>query len=236
MQSPRTALALLERPAPVDPAVFPRAAEPLEEVTAAEPADAGTAFGFDLSRLVERDDARPFVFVTTTLWLHERGRPFARGLERWGVRSARSIWVKTQRQAEALWALEEALKSGAVAGGIATVEAPSFVATRRLDFAARAGAAAGLILRAEAGGDLSAARRRWRIRCAGSATHPDDERAPGRVRMIAELVRRRDGPPGAWSLEQDDETGRLGVAAELAGHGLDETWTGQDGRLASQAA
>ncbi len=236
MQSIRPVLALLERPAPVDPAVFPHAPEPLEEVGAAAPADAAAAFAFSFSRLTGSEDDRPLVLVTTTLWLHERGRPFARGIERWGVRLERLIWVRTAREAEALWALEEALKSGAVAGGLATVETPPLVATRRLDFAARAGAAVGIVLRAGAGQDLSAARRRWRIHSDASATHRWDESAPGRVRLTAELVRRRDGPPGAWALEQDDETGRLGVAAGLAGHGLDETWTGPSRRLASQAA
>jgi protein ImuA len=216
-------LALLERPATVDPAVYPRACEPLEEVGAGEPADAGAALGFSLSRLVEPDDPRPLVMVTTADWLRERGRPFARGLGAWGAAAERLIWVRTAREAEALWALEEALKSGAVSGGLATVEAPPFVATRRLDFAARAGGALGVILRAGTGADLSAARRRWRIRCGPSALNCFDADAPGRVRLSAELVRRRDGPPGAWLLEQDDETGRLGVVAGLAGHGLDAT-------------
>ncbi|HXQ10232.1 MAG TPA: hypothetical protein VN805_04450 [Caulobacteraceae bacterium] len=229
-------LALFERPAIVDPAVFPRASEPLEEVGAGEPMDAAAALGFSLSRLTEANDPRPLVLVTTADWLRERGRPFARGLGAWGATAKRLIWVRTAREAEALWALEEALKSGAVAGGLATVEAPPFVATRRLDFAARAGAAVGVILRAGAGGDLSAARRRWRIRCGPSALNGFDADAPGRVRLSAELVRRRDGPPGAWLLEQDDETGRLGVVAGLAGHGLDEAAAGRDGRLAPQAA
>src|SRR5580704_1235785 len=216
-------LALLERPATVDPAVYPRACEPLEEVGAGEPADAAAAFGFSLSRLTEPNDPRPLVMVTTADWLRERGRPFARGLGAWGAAPERLIWVRTAREAEALWALEEALKSGAVAGGLATVEAPPFVATRRLDFAARAGTAVGVILRAGLGGDLSAARRRWRVGCGASALDGFDAGAPGRVRLSAELVRRRDGPPGAWLLEQDDETGQLGVVAGLAGHGLDET-------------
>ncbi|HXQ45727.1 MAG TPA: hypothetical protein VN806_03875 [Caulobacteraceae bacterium] len=229
-------LALPECPAPPDPAIFPRACEPLEEVGAAEPADAAAAFAFSLSRLVEPNDQRPLVLVTTALWLRERGRPFARGLERWGAAPERLIWVRTAREAEALWALEEALKSSAVAGGLATVEAPPFVATRRLDFAARAGAARGVILRAGSNVDLSAARRRWRIRGGASTLDDFDAGAPGCVRLSAELVRRRDGPPGAWLLEQDDETGRLGVVAGLAGHGLDEAATGRDGRFASQAA
>jgi protein ImuA len=229
-------LTLLEHPAPPDPAIFPSLCEPLEEASAAEPADAAAAFAFSLSRLAALEDQRPLVLVTTALWQRERGRPFARGLQAWGVGPGRLIWVKAEREAEALWALEEALKSGAVAGGLASVETPPFVVTRRLDFAARAGSATGVLLRAGGAGDLSAARRRWRIRSGPSAMHAFDAGAPGRVRLTAELVRRRDGPPGAWLLEHDDETGRLGVVAGLAGHGLDETAAGRDGRVASQAA
>jgi protein ImuA len=217
---PLTLLSPLPTP---DPTLFPSVCEPLEEAAAAEPADAAAAFAFVLGRLAAVKDARPVVLVTTGLWLRERGRPFARGLAGWGLGPERLIWVRAEREAEALWALEEALKSGAVAGGLASVEAPPFVATRRLDFAARAGGALGVLLRAGPTGDLSAARRRWRIAAGPSATHAYDPAAPGRVRLNAELVRRRDGPPGAWALEQDDETGRLRVVAGLAGHGLDET-------------
>jgi protein ImuA len=217
---PLTLLSPLPTP---DPALFPSLCEPLEEAAAAEPADAAAAFAFALGRLAGVKDRRPVVVVTTGLWLRERGRPFARGMAGWGLGPERLIWIRAEREAQALWALEEALKSGAVAGGLASVEAPPFVSTRRLDFAARAGGAFGVLLRAGPTGDLSAARRRWRIRAGPSATHAYDPAAPGRVRLNAELVRRRDGPPGAWALEQDDETGRLSVVAGLAGHGLDET-------------
>jgi protein ImuA len=216
-------LTRLHRLPTADPSLFPSACEPLEETAAAEPADAAAAFAFALGRLTSARDARPVALVTTGLWLRERGRPFARGLAAWGLGPERLIWIRAEREAEALWALEEALKSGAVAGGLASIEAPPFVATRRLDFAARAGKALGVLLRAGPTGDLSAARRRWRIKAEPSARDDFDAAAPGRVRLTAELVRRRDGPPGAWTLEQDDETGRLSVVAGLAGHGLDET-------------
>jgi len=206
--------------APPDPNLFPRATEPLEEVAAATPADAAAALGFALGRLrpATATDVRPLVLVTTAAWLCERGRPFSPGLAAWGA--GRLIWVRAEREAQALWALEEALKSGAVAGGLATVEAPSLVATRRLDFAARAGGAVGVALRVQAPGDLSAARRRWRIAARGSGPAPFDPAAPGQARLRAELLRRRDGPPGAWDMEQDDATLGLRVVVGLAGHGL----------------
>jgi len=221
-------------PPPSSAVPFPRTCEPLEEVAAAEPADAAAALGFGLARMAAaaKSDRRPVGLVTTGAWLRERGRPFSPGLAAWGLAPERLIWVRAEREGEALWALEEMLKSGAVAAGLASAAAPSLVATRRLDFAARAGAAAGLLLRAEGAGDLSAARRRWRITALASAPQSLDPQAPGAARLRAQLVRRRDGPPCGWDLERCDETGGLRLVAKLADHGLaarPDSATGQGG-------
>ena len=218
---------------PPDPAVFPRTCEPLEEVGAAQPADAASALAFALERVTGGDDPRPWLLATTPMWLRERGRPFARGLAFGRFAPERLIWVWADKEAAALWALEEALKSGAVAGGLGCVEQPAFVTTRRLEFAARAGGARGVLLRAGPVGDLSAARRRWRIGAAASGPAAFDAAAPGPARIRAELVRRRDGPPGCWELEQDDETGRFAVVAGLAGDGLEASGPAPDRRGAA---
>ena len=197
----------------------PEASLGLEEAATAEPRDWGAAAAFALWR-ADAADARPLVLVTVKAWRAERGGFSARGLKGLGIDPAGVVQVRAEKEAEALWALEEALKSGAVRGGIATVEQASLVATRRLDFAAREGRATGVLLRVVGSGDLSAARLRWRIAAAPSAPHPFDPKAPGAVRLKAELTRRRNGPLGAWELEQDHETHRLGLAAGLADHGL----------------
>jgi protein ImuA len=218
-----TPTTLIHLAALADPAVYPQACEPLEEVGAAEPGDLAAALAFTLARLTALpNEVRPVALVTTADGLAERGRPFAGGIQGWGAGFERLIWVRARREGEALWALEEVLKSGAVAGGLALVAAPPFVTTRRLEFAAREGRATGVLLRAGPAGDLSAARRRWRIGALGSSRGAWDAAAPGRARLRAELLRRRDGPPGVWDLEQDDETGGFRVAAGLAGHGVDE--------------
>jgi protein ImuA len=212
----------LYRSAPSSPTAYPAAAEPLEEVGAGAPADAAAALAFALARLTtDPGERRPVALVTTADWRSERGRPFAGGMRTWGLDPARLIWVWARREGEALWALEEVLKSGAAAGGLATVAAPPFVATRRLEFAAREGRAIGVILRAGPAEDLSAARRRWRITALGSGTEAFDPAAPGAPRLKAALLKRRDGPPGAWDLERDDETGGLRVVAGLASDGVD---------------
>jgi protein ImuA len=84
----------------------------------------------------------------------------------------------------------------------------------------------GVLLRAKAAEDLSAARVRWRIAAAPSAADPFDDKAPGPMRMTAEVVRRRDGPPAVFEWEESDAPAtaalRLRLAPRLAGDGLVE--------------
>jgi protein ImuA len=192
----------------------------LEETSAADPRDWPQAAAFALHRAAREGDPRPLAVVVVAAWRRERGGLSAWGLAALGIDPGRVLLVRAARDAEALWALEEALKSGAVRGAVGTVETAPFVASRRLDFAARAGGATGVLLRAGGAGDLSAARLRWRISARPSAAHPFDPKAPGALALQATLVRRRDGPPGAWALEEDHETHRLRLAAGLADHGL----------------
>ncbi len=199
---------------------LPAPAPHLEEAGAVAPADTAAALAFALWRAGGAGDPRPVAVVAMRHWLRERGRLFGHGAAGLGLARDRLVLIVVDREPQGLWAMEEALKSGAVCGAVGAVAAPPFVATRRLDFAARAGGAAAVLLRSGAAGDLSAARLRWRIGAAPSAAHPFDGRAPGAARMAAELVRHRGGPLGSWILEQDDETGRFGLAAGLADHGL----------------
>ena len=205
---------------PLEGEGIPEASLGLEEACAAEPRDWGAAAAFALWRADLAGDARPLALVTVKAWRAERGAFSARGLLAMGIDPAGVVQVRAEREIEALWAMEEALKSGAVRGAVVTVEQASLVATRRLDFAAREGRAAAVVLRVQGSGDLSAARLRWRLKAEPSAPHPFDPRAPGDARLKAELTRRRDGPLGAWDLEQDHETHRLRLAAGLADHGL----------------
>jgi protein ImuA len=208
----------------LDKALALPAGEPFEEVAAVQSQDWPQVLAFALSRLLAaargRDDARPVAMVTTALYERERGRLSAWGARDLGLDPARLVLIRARREAEALWAFEEALKSGAVAGVLGPLEAPALVATRRLDFAARSGQASAVALRNRPAADLSAARLRWRVAAAPSAPHPFDARASGAPRLQAELVRSRDGRSGRFLLEQDHAAGGFRLAAGLADHGL----------------
>ena len=186
---------------------------PLLEDVAASPSDRAAAFGFALSRCVA---SRPILVVLPRRERTETGRPSLHGISAQlpGVALLLALPPDT---ATALWTMEQALRSGALGGVIGWIEGATLTQTRRLDFAAATGGATGIVLTSRPAG-LSAARRRWRIAAAPSSVNLHDARAPGHVRLVAELVRRRDGAPGSWLLEQG-VAGGLAVAARLGADG-----------------
>jgi len=205
---------------PSNPALTPRAGRSgLEEAWGEGVTGRVGAAAFCLVRAAE-DDTRPVLLAAPRAWLREQGLWLRDGLKGLGLEDSRLLFVQADRDAQILWALEEGLKSGALAGAVAAVDAVSLLASRRLDLAAREAGAPCLLLRSKPAQDLSAARRRWHIASAPSAVDPDDARAPGRPRLIAALTRSRGEPPGQWLLEWDDEAHRFRLAAGLADHGL----------------
>lgn len=178
----------------------------------AGPGDVGAMLLFALSRQRE-DDARPVLIAASRAWFVEHGRPYGPGLP-----DIAFVLTPTATPAETLWVLEQGLRSGAVSLAVGAVDGAALAQTRRLGFAAVQGEAVGMLMPRTLDG-LSSASRRWRITTAASVIDPDDPRAPGPARLVAELVRGRGERPGAWMLEQDDETHRLHLADRLADFG-----------------
>ncbi len=190
----------------------------LEEVCVSDAAGMAAGLGFLAARV--RSEPRLVAFVAPRFWFAERGRPYAYGLRALGIAAERMLVVTPRTEAEALWAMEEVLRSGAASLAVGAVESASLVATRRLDLIARGAAAAVALIRTTPQTALSAARRRWRLAPAPSAPHPFDARASGAPRWRAVLERSRDGAHGEALLEYDDETFRLHLVDGLADHGL----------------
>jgi len=145
----------------------------------------------------------------------DAGLPCPAGLAGMGLDPARLVLVTARSDADALWAMEEGLRSRAVAAVIGEAVEASLTATRRLALAAEANGAA-FLLRPDAGDPPpSAAATRWRIVAAPSA--PDT----GLPRFRAELFRCRGGAPGAWLMGWCDEAGGFAVSAALHGGAAD---------------
>ncbi|HEY8013718.1 MAG TPA: hypothetical protein VIE70_07405 [Dongiaceae bacterium] len=175
----------------------------LQEVIPADGGAAAAGFAaFLLGRLVSQAEERGRGVLWASLG---EGDLYPPGLARFGLDPAAMILLSAPSPAELLWAMEEALRSPALAAVVGEVDRIDLTAGRRLQLAAAAGGGVGfLLLRADRPpAAVSTAALRWRIGA-----------GPNRSWHV-ELLRRRGGRPGAWILEREDETDRLLVAAEL---------------------
>jgi protein ImuA len=119
---------------------------------------------------------------------------------------SRLVTVRCRHGAEALWAAEEALRSGAAPFvALEPAEPPGLTPVRRLQLAAEAGAASApapplCLIHTASGGAAAAVETRWRAAPApGWAADPRPGGGPARWRF--ELLRDKAGPPGAWEAE-----------------------------------
>jgi protein ImuA len=105
------------------------------------------------------------------LWCLQHPDLYGPGLAACGLDPARLVLVRTARDAEILWAMEEGLRTSGVAAVVGEVGALAAVASRRLQLAAeRSGATAFVLRRWRDGGQAArernlpnAAATRWRI-------------------------------------------------------------------------
>ena len=94
---------------------WPERPAPLEEACAAGPRDMAALLLFALSRRIA-DDRRPVLVTAPRVWFAEHGRPYGPG-----AAGVPLILAPTTTASEALWTLEQALRSGAVALALGAV-------------------------------------------------------------------------------------------------------------------
>jgi len=129
--------------------------------------------------------------------------------------------VEAADEKDALWATEEALRSGVPAAVASTLGVKLDLKTsQRLQVAARESRRALLLLRPPAAENAATATTRWRIASAEAAR--DCFGLTTRWRWRAALERCRNGRPGEWILEFDHATHRFSLAAALADPALSE--------------
>ncbi|HUC60791.1 MAG TPA: hypothetical protein VMF53_02435 [Alphaproteobacteria bacterium] len=177
--------------------------------------DAGPALGFclALARLVAGSGGI-LLWCATRRQDLERGALYGPGLGPFGLAPDRLLSVRTRTAREALWTLEEGLRSRGIAAAIGALDEVPMIASRRLQLAAESnGAAAFLLLNAPRGRAPSAALARWSVAAAPgrAAANGTPNVRPGIWRV--ELARCRGGGVGTWLMEWNDETHRLALAA-----------------------
>jgi len=179
----------------------------LQEVIGGEGTAAAGFCAFLLGRLAARETSPKAVLWG---WIGE-GDLYPPGLASFGLDPAQAILLSAPNSAELLWAMEEGLRSPALAGVVMEAQRLDLVASRRLQLAAATGGVTGFLLTRGQPSAVSAAALRWRV----------SGLQDGRWQVV--LERRRGGRPGAWILEKNDETDHLTVAAQLADGSFEPT-------------
>ena len=190
----------------------------LHEVMAAAYADQPAAFGFSfaLTACAQQARAGPAVFVASRRALADFGSPYGHGLHQHGLDVGRLLLVETRTDKDALWAIEEALRSQAAPAVVtaAVTGDLDFTMSRRLNLAAGAHRTPLVLLRTTDIAGTSAAATRWRIGSAPAARDRYGSFAGWRWRVA--LERCRNGRPGEWLIEWDHVAHRFRLAEELA--------------------
>ncbi len=174
---------------------------------------------------------RTIVIVTPLHGGREHGRLHGHGLNALGLDPGRLILIETAHRKETLWALEEALHSGAPAAVAGVIDRLDLKTSQRLQLAATDCGLPLFLLRPAEVLESSAAATRWRVGTAPAAR--DRFGLIARPRWQLMLERCRNGRAGEWTVEYDHVAHRFSLAAALANsafpRGADETAIRQAG-------
>jgi len=156
------------------------------------------------------------------LWCLAADDLYGAGLAACGLAPERLILMRGGSNQDVLWAMEEGLRSKALAAVVGEVATLSLSASRRLQLAAEASGTIALALRRWRNADLACRQRlspnaavtRWRVKAVLSET--GGEPGVGKSRWQVVLWRCRGGVPAEWMVEACDATGHVALAAALA--------------------
>jgi protein ImuA len=193
----------------------------LHEVVPATPAALPAAFGFIVALLARFSSTFPqaaknkkIIFVMPAHGSWPCGRLSGHGLNGLGFDPSRAIVVEPAHRHDYLWALLEALRSGAPQVVVSLIDRLDLKTSQKLHLAAADAGLPLLLLRPSPTLESSAAATRWQI---GTATAARDRFGNyARPRWRLQLERCRNGRPGEWVVEYDHVAHRFSLVAALA--------------------
>ncbi len=182
----------------------------VHEFMAAEPENAAASIGF-LAPLLANLSGTSGI----TAWISRRPKLFIPALAGFSVQPDRFLCIHAPSEREAIWAMEESLKSPALSSVVAEISNLTFKASRRLQLAVEQSKVTGFLLLATSKPNTSASVSRWRISPMPSDTS-DGFPGVGFPRWRVELLRVRNGRPGSWVVTW--KQGKLEFENELSSH------------------
>jgi protein ImuA len=197
------------------------------------PGETAAAFGFMAALLAQLPPTQPLFFISAAYGAREYGRPSGHGLNSFGLDPGRLILVETAHRNETLWAMDEALRSGAPAAVAGMIDKLDLRLSQKLHLTATDAGLPLLLLRPARTLESSAAATRWRVGPAKAAR--DRFGLFARPRWHLHLERCRNGRPGEWIVEYDHVAHRFSLATALADPALSRG-AGEDTARAARRA
>lgn len=174
----------------------------LHELAEARYGDMPAVSGLVAALLANAATMAPVLWIQETGLMRAHGRLSARGLEAMGGAPGQLLEVVAAKRRDALWAVEEGVRSSAVAAVVAELTEADFTATRRLSLATAATSVPALLLLPYDRSGATAAAGRWRVSAAPSTRNALDPEAPGQPCWTLEIQRAREAP---WAVGRSFE-------------------------------
>lgn len=174
-------------------AVFPQAG--VHEFVCESGEEAAASSGF-VSALVSSLTKK----AASLLWVASSPLVFPPALKSFGLQPEQVIFLRVKKEADACWAVEEALQCTSLLAVVGEVKDVSFTASRRFQLAIEKSGVACFLLRHNPRNATTACHTRWRIRPLPTQTL-EDLPGVGYPRWQVNLLKVRGGKPGRWEME-----------------------------------
>jgi protein ImuA len=137
----------------------------------------------------------------TVLWISASRKLFPPALINFGVEPDRFIFIDLSKEKDVLWAMDEALKCGALSAVVGELREINFNESRRLQLAVEQSQVTGFVIRNNCKSiNTTACVSRWKITSLPSDL-VDDLPGIGFPKWQVELLRMRNGKPGVWQMQ-----------------------------------
>lgn len=134
------------------------------------------------------------------VWISTKRTIFPPALKAFGIKPERVLFVELPHERDALWAMEEALKSPALTAVVGELRDISFTASRRLQLAVEQSQVTGFVINRGKKLNTTACVSRWKITSLPSE-RIDELPGLGFPHWRVELLRIRNGRPGVWQAQ-----------------------------------
>lgn len=160
----------------------------------------------------------------TILWIGTHRKLFPPSLKHLGIDASRVIFIDLSHQKDVLWAVEEALKNQSLSLVVGEISEISFNESRRLQLAVEQSHVTGLLHRYKPRNENTlACIARWKISALASWLEADMP-GVGFSRWKVELLKVRNGRPGAWNIEWS-KTGFRYLSSQISTDAIKELKT-----------